>query len=194
MLELKELVGLVAVVLTFVGYIPYIRDIFRRKTTPHVFSWLVWGIGTGIVFALQVSAGAGPGAWTTLALTLILIFVFLLSLRYGHKDIRKIDIVFLLLALLAVPLWLVVEQPVLSIVLLVTIDMLGFAPTVRKSWNAPYSETLSFYLITTGRHALSIFALVELNIITLLFPATWVLANALFAALLIARRFALQKK
>jgi hypothetical protein len=92
------------------------------------------------------------------------------------------------LALLAIPLWLIVKQPVLSIILLSTIDMLGFIPTVRKSWNLPYSETLSLYTITTFRHGLSIVALQHYSIVTVLFPATWVLANALFSILLIVRR------
>ena len=95
---------------------------------------------------------------------------------------------FLVLALLSIPLWLVVKQPVLSIILLSSIDMLGFLPTIRKSWKDPYSETLSLYVITTVRHSFSILGLVEYNIVTLLFPLTWVFANAGFAIMLLMRR------
>ncbi len=187
-MDIKTIISIVAIILTFVGYAPYIRDIFKGTTRPHIFSWLIWGLVTGIIYALQVSAGAGSGSWITLNLIFIFVFIFVISFKKGSKDIGKIDIVFLLLALCAIPLWLVIEQPVLSIILLSTIDMLGFAPTVRKSWNDPYSETLSLYVITTFRHGLAIFALAKYNIVTWLFPGTWVIANALFALMLIIRR------
>ncbi len=194
MLDIKIIISVIAVILTFVGYFGYIRDIVKGKTKPHVFSWFIWSIITGIIYALQVSAGAGPGSWVTLTLTVILILVFFLSLKNGSKNIQKIDIVFLILALGALPLWLVVKQPVLSIILLSTIDMLGFLPTIRKSWNDPYSETLSLYVITTFRHGLTIFALAQYNIVTWLFPASWVIANALFSLMLIMRRKAVKSQ
>src|SRR3989339_176926 len=106
------------------------------------------------------------------------------------QNIKNIigDVLFLFFCFPAIPLWLIVKQPVLSIILLSAIDMLGFAPTVRKSWNDPYSETLSFYIITTFRHGLSVVALTQYNIITVLFPVSWVVANALFSVVLIIRR------
>jgi hypothetical protein len=168
--------------------VPYFRDLLNGKTRPHVFSWLIWGIVTSIIFALQISAGAGVGAYVTLAVAALSFAIFLLSLRNGNRDIKRLDVVFFVLALLSIPLWLIVKQPVLSIVLLSTIDMLGFLPTIRKSWNDPYSETLALYVITTFRHALSILGLFEYNIVTMLFPVTWVFANAGFAVLLIVRR------
>lgn len=191
---MKIFISIVAIVLTFVGYIPYIKDTFIGKTKPHIFSWLVWTITTSIIYALQVSAGAGPGSWVTLAVIIVLLIVLLLGLKNGNKNIKKIDIVFLVLALVSIPIWLVVKQPVMSIILLSTIEMIGFLPTIRKSWNDPYSETLSLYTITTFRHGLSIFALAEYNIITWLFPATWVFANAVFSIILIVRRKKLKKE
>jgi len=188
MSDAKTIIGAVAVALTFIGYFPYFRDIFRHKTLPHVFSWLVWSVTTGIVYALQVTAGAGPGAWVTLCLAAIMVLIFLLSLRQSDKHIKAADVVFLGLALVALLFWLVVQQPVVSIILLCTIDILGFAPTLRKSWNEPYSETLSFYVITTFRHAITFFALSEYNIITYLYPIAWVAVNAIFSVIIIVRR------
>jgi len=188
MADYKLLVSIIAITLTFIGYAPYIKDIFKGKTRPHIFSWLIWGIVTATIFALQVSAGAGLGALVTLSVSLISWFIFFKSFKNGEKNIKRVDIIFLIMALVAIPLWLTIKQPVLSIILLSTIDMLAFAPTIRKSWNLPYSETLSLYVITTFRHMLSIIALEQYNIITYLFPATWVIANAFFSILLIVRR------
>ena len=81
MTDSKTIIGVIAIVLTFIGYAPYIRDIFLGKTKPHVFSWLIWTIVTTIIYALQISAGAGPGSWVTLAVALTLFLVFLLGLK-----------------------------------------------------------------------------------------------------------------
>ncbi len=194
MSDIKLIISVVAVILTFVGYFPYIFNIFIGKTKPHIFSWFIWSITTFIIYALQVSGGAGTGAWATLSVAIILLLVFFLGLKNGNKNIKKIDIVFLILALFALAFWLIVEQPVLSIILLALVDMFGFGPTIRKSYSDPYSETLSLYTITTVRHALSFFALAEYNIITWLFPITWVFANALFSIFLIVRRKKIPKQ
>jgi len=122
-----------------------------------------------------------------------MVVVFALSLKNGKRDIRKVDFIFLAIALLAIPVWLVADQPVLSIILLSTIDMLGFAPTVRKSWVDPWSETLFMYFMTAIRHSLAVIALTEINLVTALFPITWTIANVLFIILLIARRKQLPK-
>lgn len=184
----KAVIGIIAVILTFLGYSPYFRDIFRGTTKPHVFSWFIWIVSTGTIYLLQAASGGGPGSWVTLSLTIIMAAIFILSFKNGSKDIKPIDFVFLLLAFVGIGLWLIIEQPILSIILLTTVDIAGFAPTIRKSWNDPYSETLSFYIITTFRHGLSIFALEHHTIITALYPAAWVIANALFAVILIVRR------
>lgn len=192
-MELKTAISVIAVALAFIGYAPYLRDVVRRKTTPHAFTWLVWTLAVGISCALQIAGGAGVGAWTTAAVTLICVVVLGLSLFYGTTVATKSDVIFLILALIALALWVFARQPVWSAILIVLTDVLGFVPTVRKSWNNPHSETLSMYEITGIRHGLSIFALQQYNILTLLYPITWVIANLAFSALLIARRAILSR-
>ena len=54
MLEYKTILGIIAVIIALAGYVPYFRDIFRGKTKPHAFSWLVWASLTGIAFFGQI--------------------------------------------------------------------------------------------------------------------------------------------
>ncbi|MEK7594394.1 MAG: hypothetical protein AAB436_02010 [Patescibacteria group bacterium] len=185
---MKELLAAIAVLITFVAYVPYIRDTLKGKTQPHAYSWLVWGLVTIVIFALQISHDAGAGAYVTLASAIALSIVFLLSLKYGKQHITQMDTALLVLALLAIGIWLVADQPVLSICLLVSIEMLGFAPTVRKSWNRPNSETLIMYQAGAWRQFLSIMALQSYTFITLVAPTTWFVANSLFTVMLIVRR------
>lgn len=186
--EIKVVIGLIASILVIVGYIPYLHDVIKGKTMPHVYSWFIWSLETAIIYALQVSAGAGPGSWVTLTVVIVSILVFLLGLRHGKKMITLTDTIFFILSFVAIFLWLVVKQPILSAILVTTIDMLGFVPTIRKSWNRPHSETLFSYELGTFRHGLSIFALQNYSIITWLNPVAWTIANGLFSIVLIIRR------
>lgn len=194
MQDSKTIISFIAVVLTIVGYVPYLRDTLKRKTTPHIYSWFIWGTVTAIAYALQVSGGAGVGSWVTLVVAIIAFFVFALGLRNGNTDITRSDTVFFMLSLVAIFLWLVAKQPVLSVVLVSTIDILGFIPTIRKSWNKPYSETLFMYELSAFRHGLSVFALQQYSIVTWLYPVSWAFVNALFSLMLIFRRKDILKK
>ncbi len=189
MQEIKNIIGIVAVVLTFAGYVPYLRDITKGKTKPHIYSWFLWGFVTLIAFALQVAGKAGAGSLITLAAALMCIAVIFLGYKFhSQSDITKTDTIFFILSFIALGIWVFAKQPVISVILVTTIDLLGFVPTIRKSWNKPYTETLSFYFANTLRFALGILALYQYTIITSLYPITWLMANGLFAVMLIVRR------
>ena len=189
MSDLKNIVGIVAVFLTFIGYIPYIKDVISGKTVPHVYSWFLWGFVTLIAFALQVSAGGGIGAYVTFTAGLLCTIVFIIGFtKKGKKDITQVDTIFFILALIALGFWLIAKQPVISAILTTGVDLLGFAPTIRKSWNKPYSETLSFYLLNTIRFILAVFSLQRYTIVTALYPLAWIFGHGLFGLMLIVRR------
>lgn len=185
---MKEIIGIIAVILTFLGYIPYIRDTIKGKTTPHIYTWFIWGLVTAIAFGLQISAKAGPGAFTTLSAAIVCFIIFGFGLRQGEKNITSTDTIFFLLSFVALGLWLFAKQPVLSVILVSSIDMLGFVPTIRKSWHKPHEETLISYETNTLRFALALLALSHYTIVTALYPVTWVIANGLFSIFLIFRR------
>jgi hypothetical protein len=189
----KEIIGVVATILTFVGFFPYIKDIFLRKTKPHLFSWFTWFFATFIIFILQYQNGGGFGSIVTLAVSISCLAITILSFKYGTKDVKKVDYIFIFVSLISLVLWLYFKQPIVSIILLVAVDLFAFLPTFRKSWIDPFSETLSMYVITTFRHALAIFALQEINLITSLFSVVWIFGNGLCAAMLFYRRGVLEK-
>jgi len=187
-IDIKTIIGIIAVILGFIGYFPYLRDTLKGKTRPHVYTWFIWGVVALTLYALQVSGGAGSGSWVTLVVGLLSLFIFILGLRNGDKNITRSDTLFFISALIALVLWLVADQPVLSVILLVTVGILGFGPTVRKSWNSPHTETLSTYVINAFRHGLSVLALAQYSILTWLFPVAWSIANIIFALILLIRR------
>ena len=119
-------------------------------------------------------------------------FIAFISYKYGKRDIRKIDIFFFIVALLAIPVWLILDQALFSTIIVTGIGILAFAPTIRKTWIHPYSETVSTYCITTFRHVLTLLALSQYNIITVIFPGIWVFINLSFLLIIWYRRLKTQ--
>lgn len=184
---IKQILGIAAVVLTFVSYVPYIRDIIKGKTKPHAFTWLIWSILTLVSFAAQISDNAGPGAYMNLATLFLCGYIFFVALKY-KSNIVKSDYISFVLALLTIPLWIFSKNPAYSVLLIVMIDIFAFIPTIRKSFINPSTETSETYLLNSFKHVLSLSALSRYTLVTALYSSYLVIVNLLFAIMLIIRR------
>jgi len=188
MLNFKIVVGIIAAVVGFIGYIPYFRDIFRNKTKPHIFSWFVWGLLTAIVFFAQIAKGAGAGAWVTGFAALSCFAVVILAIFKGEKKITISDSLALAGALLGLFLWIITDNPLSAVILITLTDALAFIPTIRKAYADPEGETLSAWISYSLKFAIGLAALESYNITTLLYPVALVLMNGSFALMLYMRR------
>lgn len=188
MLDMKSYLALFAIFLVFIGYIPYFRDTFLGKTKPHMFSWFIWGLTSLIAFGIQLSSGGGAGAYVNAVMTVICFALAVLGMRNGFSHLTRGDFVSLFLAILAITLWLVVAQPVLSIILVITIDFLSFLPTILKTWKRPREETAALYAVSAVRHAVTISAFESLTFLTVAYPFYALLANVFFLGMMFGRR------
>lgn len=180
----KELYSAIAIALTFIAFFPYIRSILKEETKPHVFSWVIWGSTTFIVFLAQLKDGGGVGAWPIGVSGLITIYVaFLAYLKKSDKTITLIDWCFFLSAMASLPTWYFTSDPLWAVVILTAVDLLGFGPTIRKAYFHPYEENLTFFSIFMARNLIVIMALEYYSLTTVLFPA--VIAGACFALIVI---------
>lgn len=184
----KIILGVVSSVIAVLAYIPYFRDIFKGKTKPHIFSWLIWGLLGGITYAAQVVKGAGAGSLANGTTGLVCFIIFALAIKRGEKNITLTDRISFGGAILAILLWLLTDNPLSAVVLAVIIDTLAYIPTFRKAYHKPYEETLSAFFITTIGIIISLFALEAYNPTTWLYPACLVVSNSAFISMLVVRR------
>jgi len=188
----KEFLSAVAIALTFAAFVPYIRTIISGTTKPHVFSWVIWGATTFVVFLAQLEGKGGVGAWPIGVSGSITIFVaFLAYVKRADTTITKTDWLFFTSAMSSLPLWYLTSDPLWAVVVLTTVDVLGFGPTVRKAYSFPHSESLLFFFLFAARNLLVIVALENYSVTTVLFPAVIAAACILLMALLTYRRRAL---
>lgn len=188
----KEILGLITCILGIIAYIPYLSDIYKGKTHPHTFSWLVWTLVVGTGYFGQVSDGGGAGAWGTgtgtgTGATLCLI-VFICSLKSGEKDITLLDWVCLISCLIGIYIWWITDTPLWTMIIVSLVDTLAYVPTFRKAYLKPFSETLSLYCLSEVKILLGIIALENFSFITLIFPATMLTTNLFFITMVINRR------
>ncbi|HBA60814.1 MAG TPA: hypothetical protein DCZ92_08345 [Elusimicrobia bacterium] len=183
-----EIFGALSVALLALSRVIYFASIFKGRTRPHAFSWLIWTALSGIGFAAQFTQGAGPGAWARGFSAVTCALLAVLGYYKGEKNITRGDWAALLVALGTIPLWIAVRTPVWSVVILCVIDTIGYLPTIRKSWDQPYNEASVTYFIASVCALASLFAIEQYNLSTWLYPAVLVVTNSLMGGLLLARR------
>jgi hypothetical protein len=188
----KEILSAGAIALTLIAFLPYIRAILANRIKPHVFSWVVWGTTTFLVFLAQLADKGGVGAWPIgVSGTITILIAVLAYLKRADITITKTDWLFLLSAMSSLPLWYVTTDPLWAVVVLTIVDVLGFGPTIRKAYTLPRSESLVFFALFATRNILVILALENYSITTVLFPAVIAAMCTLLITIIIYRRRAL---
>ena len=180
-----------SLIVAVISYTPYTISIFRGRTKPHAFTWVIWAALTTIAFTAQIAEGAGPGAWAT-GFTALVSFCFVgLALFKGEKDITRSDWITFLSGIAAIPLWYTMDSPLYAVILITVIDALAFYPTFRKSWYKPSEELPITYILSAVKFALALAALQTFNWTTVLYPASLVFMNSIFVVMVTLRRRAL---
>jgi hypothetical protein len=98
LLNEKNIYWIISIVITFVWYYIYIKDIFYWENKPHFYSWIVWWIITMIIYFIQVKSNSGAGSWVTLFSWIMSLFIAIISFFRFRNNITTSDTVSLILA------------------------------------------------------------------------------------------------
>lgn len=180
--------GTLSALVAVVCYLPYLVDMARGKTRPHMFSWLIWSLVSVIVFAGQQTDNAGAGAWSTGVTSLLCTCIFLYSIVKGDRQVTTLDWICLLIGLCSIPLWALTDTALYSVLLMTVIDMVGFIPTFRKSWHRPHEETWITFALASLKYLLAVPAMSHYSLITTLYPVSVLFSNILFVVMILIRR------
>jgi hypothetical protein len=181
--------GTVAVLIGVVQYGLYSYKIYLGEVKPHAFTWLIWAILTTIAAVAQFVDDAGPGAW-------VMAFTALMSYAYivvglgasSRAYITRVDWYFFFATLAAIPLWLITDNPLWSVILITIIDAVAYAPMFRKAYYNPETESALAQGLASSKFIFGILALQSLTLVTVLYPASLIVMNGAFALMLLWRR------
>ena len=187
-MSLHEWFGGAASCLSIGAYLIYLRTCLGGQTKPHVFSWMVWTLLSGIIFVVQIREGAGPGAWVMATSVAFCLLITLFALWRGERRITPGDWVAFVGALVVVPVWQLASNPDWAVVLATLIDALAYYPTYRKSWLRPREENVWIYAIEVPKMSFALAALDRWSLSVALYPAFVLAANFCLALLIALRR------
>ncbi len=90
----------------------------------------------------------------------------------------------------SLPFWYLTSDPLWAVLILTTVDVIGFGPTMRKAYRFPHEEQLTFYMIFVVRNsiAIAIAALEHYSLTTILFPAATAVAYLMLVLMVAYRR------
>ncbi len=181
----KSVISGIAILITLFAFYPYLKAILSNRIKPHFFSWVIWGITTLVAFLGQIAGDGGVGT-ISIGLSAILTF-FIAFLAYRKRadfTIHRTDWLYLIAALMAIPVWLITKNPLWAVIIMTGIDLLGFGPTLRNAYQHPRNEDPWFYLIFCFRNLLVIMALEHYSVTTILFPAAIGLAGSIVSVVI----------
>lgn len=187
-LAIKILFAFLAAFLAILGNVSYLVGMFKGRVRPHPYTWFVWSIISGTVFVGQVVKGAG---WATLPFAVSEIFtiiIFLYSLKFGFRNIKRTDTYFLIAALLGIIPWFMTNDPTISVIIMVTIDLIAFIPTLSKAWNHPETESAALYSSNVARHSFALVALSSYNIATTFHSIAMIITNTIMTSFVLRKK------
>jgi hypothetical protein len=163
-------IGLLAGVIGFLGFLPYIIGTLKGTTKPNKATWLIWAVMGLIIAASYYSAGARESAYLPGAYAIGIFAVAALSLRFGEKGWTKLDIFCLIGAGAGLLAWWATNEPAFALYLTIAIDAIGFIPTFRKAYAEPGSEDRLAWAIFLLADILNIFAIGEWTLASASYP------------------------
>jgi hypothetical protein len=170
-----------ATIIAVIAYVPYLIDMFRGKNRPHLYTWISIFLVTAIVAYIQLRGGAGVGAIPTILGVAIDAVILFYCFRFGTKDVVFMDKVCLAITIIGVVFYLLLNsRPVISLIVVTIAEIISFIPTIRKTRNDPYSESLPSYYLLMLKLALILIALQKYNVLTVSYSTTWLLVFIFF--------------
>lgn len=180
-MELNLIFAIISGIFSFVSSTIFLTQMLQRKIQPHAFTFLVWLITQGTAIAAILVGGGGVGALGLIISEFFMLLVFVLSFWYGTKNITRADAIMLAVALLSIVLWWQVDNSFYAVLLVVFIDIVGYGPTIRKTYVNPDSERMLPWLLGAGNMCFGLLALESYSILTVAYPAALGIGNVAVA-------------
>lgn len=156
------------------------RGTMSGKLKPNRVSLALWSLPPIISFCIAFTNGATLSAIPVLLAGIAPLFILCVSLlsKQNHWKTHPGDYMSGAFSIIAIILWLTVNDPSLAIVFAIIADLFAALPTIVKAWRHPETESAWIYVL--GGLG---------NIIGLLTLRTWDLATAGFSTYLVALAF-----
>lgn len=186
-MQIQQVFGIIAGIMSFISFLPYIRSIFKGDTKPQRATYAIWVLVTILTLSSYLSLGATFTVWVVLSSMVMQILVFILSFKYGMGGFEKLDIACLTLAFIGAVLWFLTKRAEAALYIGIFLEFLGFIPVFKKSYLFPKTENSLSWAIATFAAFLNVFAITSIAFNIAFYPVLILLSDALVISLLTIR-------
>lgn len=186
MSDYKFVLSVVAGLMFFAGFIPYIIAIIGRKIHPKKTSWFIWSGLQVITVLAMISSHSLNGQVVGAALGDL--FVVMLVIVYSkEKGFKTLDKLCLAGAVVGILLWKFFNDPVLAIIFAQTTMFLGSLPTYNSAWHEPENEDKLSWTLWSLSSLPAIAAISEWSLAGIFQPLCYLVGNSIMIYLLFVR-------
>ncbi|HWY79733.1 MAG TPA: hypothetical protein VNW29_05235 [Candidatus Sulfotelmatobacter sp.] len=180
----KIIASTTATCIAAIAYIPYLIDMFKGKNKPHLYTWISIFLITAIVAYIQLVSGSGVGAIPIILGVFVDAIILFYCFKFGTKDVVFIDKICLAISIVGVISYpIFITRPIIALLFVTIAEVISFIPTVRKTRNDPYSESLTSYYLIMVKLILILIALQTYNILTVSYSVLWLVVFILFLSI-----------
>ncbi|MFA5188375.1 MAG: hypothetical protein WC460_03365 [Patescibacteria group bacterium] len=169
-MNLSVIAGKLAGIISLCAFLPYIIAILRKQTKPNRASWWIWSAVGLMLGASYFSSGARNTIWVPVSYIIGPLTIAFLSIPYGEGGWNRFDRYCLIISALSIVLWISFKNPLIALLINLSMDTLGGLPTMRKSYKNPEGEDkLAWTLFSTG-NLVNIFAIETIKFSIMIYP------------------------
>ena len=182
-----------AVLLHIATMVPYYRDVFRGRTTPHPYSYWVWSVLTAISAGILLWNREIWASIPAICEVITNIWLLLLSFYFSKNiPINWFDKLCLFLAFLSLFYGIMSGNFFQTIALVILVDALWYMPTYKKAWLLPWSETIISNFIASIKYLFILLSLQSFSFENSWFWIYLLIANMGLFCMALARRYYLK--
>ncbi len=180
--------GAAAGLLSLLAFLPYFVSTLRGRTRPNRATWWIWSVTGAVLLASYWFSGADTTIWVPVAYFVASFATALLSIRHGEGGATRLDRGCLMGAGAGLILWWLLDTPVAALVTTLGVDFAGALPTIRKAWEAPWTEDRLAWGLFVAANAINLVAVDRFEFAIVIYPLYFFLASGTIAFLVLRPR------
>ena len=189
---MKTIFLVISILAGFTSPVIGINSILRGNFRPHRMTRFLIFLVSLLFVGTLLAQGDHNGIFIAVAQFLGSAVIFYLSLKRGLGGWATTDKIVLVMSLLTIVVWKTTSDATLALLMSIVADVIGFSPTLVKTWKWPETEEWKFYMSDVVASFFSILSIATYGLATLAFPVYILLINTTSVVIILGRRRSLR--
>jgi hypothetical protein len=184
MFDLFATMGIAAGVISVGAHLPYIAGVLHGKTKTNRATWLIWSVINLLILVSYAQAGATITLWVPLSYFVCSATIASLVWRQNETHRwNKLEYFAIALTTVSIPAWFIFERPLITLLINIFVDFLGFLPLAWSTYLAPERENQPAWILFFIGNAINLVIVQDWTVGIALYPAYTFMASGTILAL-----------